>query len=59
MKKVLCGFTFGLVLMVAGAQAWADGNGPFPPPNPKLLVISHVPVLADSNGPHPKPPNPK
>jgi hypothetical protein len=26
MKKIVCGFVFGLMLMVAGAQAWADAD---------------------------------
>ena len=41
MKKVLCGFAFGLVLMVAGAQAWGEGF-PLPPPNPKLTAAPTV-----------------
>lgn len=59
MKKVICGFMFAMMLMISGAQAWADGTGPYPiPPNPKL--ISPVPfVLADGTGPYPVPPNPK
>lgn len=47
MKKIVCGFVFGLMLMVTGAQAWAQSPGPMPSPNPK-----------QSPGPIP-PPNPK
>lgn len=49
MKKVVCGFVFGLLLMATGAQARADVGYPIPPPNPKL---------ADVGYPAP-PPNPK
>ena len=56
MKKVLCGFAFGLVLMVAGAQAWADGT-PFPPAGPKTTVTGKL-ILADGT-PFPPPSNPK
>jgi hypothetical protein len=54
MKKVLCGFVFGLMLMVSGAQAWADGPIQLPAPNPRL-------VQSWSDGPIqcPPPPNPK
>ena len=60
MKKVLCGFAFGLMLMVAGAQAWADVGYPLPSPNPKL---AHTGLqadvrLADTGYPIPTP-NPK
>jgi hypothetical protein len=55
MKKVLCGFAFGLVLMVAGAQAWADGIS-FPPPNPKLTLRGR---LVFSDGIPIPPPNPR
>ena len=41
MKKIVCSFVFGLMLMVAGAQAWADGIS-FPPPNPKLDIVWSV-----------------
>ncbi|HLH09090.1 MAG TPA: hypothetical protein VKW78_17770 [Terriglobales bacterium] len=55
MKKVLGGFVFAVMLIVTGAQAWADGT-PFPPPNPKLSAPRKL-VLADGT-PFP-PPNPK
>ena len=53
MKKIVCSFVFGLMLMVAGAQAWAEYPGPIPPPNPKAAVTS-----TEYPGPIP-PPNPK
>ncbi len=57
MKKIVCSFVFGLMLMVAGAQAWADSCPPVPvPPNPKL---TSRPVLSDGYPPVPNPPNPK
>ena len=42
MKKIVCGFVFGLMLMVAGAQSWADGGSlpPTVPPNPRLKLNS-------------------
>ncbi len=41
MKKIVCGFVFGLMLMVSGAQAWADGTLPDPvPPNPRTNRLS-------------------
>jgi hypothetical protein len=55
MKKIVCGFVFGLMLMVSGAQAWADGTPVPPNPNPKLASIAAIPVLADGT---PLPPNP-
>jgi hypothetical protein len=56
MKKIVCGFVFGLMLMVSGAQVWADYPGPIPPPNPKETSGGRVP--SDYPGPIP-PPNPK
>ncbi len=56
MKKIVCGFVVGLMLMLSGAQAWADYPGPIPPPNPK--AVDGAQPLADYPGPIP-PPNPK
>ena len=47
MKKVLCGFAFGLVLMVAGAQA--GRRRPFPPAGPKTTVDWAELILADGH----------
>jgi hypothetical protein len=55
MKKIVCGFVFGLMLVVTGVQAWADGI-PLPPPNPKLTFSGRL-ILSDGI-PIP-PPNPK
>jgi hypothetical protein len=57
MKKIVCGFVFGLMLTVTGVQAWADNPIPIPPSNPKLSVILASP-LADNPIPIP-PANPK
>jgi len=46
MKKVLCSFVFGLMLMVSGAQAWADYPIPNPPPNPRLVDSFAIPTLS-------------
>ncbi len=45
MKKIVCGFVFGLMLMVAGAQAWAEGCRPASVLRiPKYLVLLQVKV---------------
>jgi hypothetical protein len=57
MKKIVCGFVFGLMLMVAGAQAWADGL-PISSMNPKFSVSSQA-IFADGLPIPPTSPDPK
>jgi hypothetical protein len=51
MKKIVCGFMFGLMLMVAGAQAWAG--------NVSTTRLNKTLILADQGTGIPPVPNPK